>query len=102
MVAQIQVDYSQVETVASRLTTDGADIKSTLVRLQGQVTELLTSVGGLWMQQASPVMSAQYTEFNTALTNAIANLDKFAESFNLIVKNLRDMDDSLSAPPPAT
>ncbi|MEX5637207.1 WXG100 family type VII secretion target [Parafrankia sp. FMc2] len=97
----IKVDYSQVTTVASRLTTEGGEIKTTLTRLQGQVTELLTGTGGLWLQQSSPVMSAQYTEFNASLTAAIENLGKFAESFNMIANNLRTMDSQLAAPPPA-
>lgn len=98
--AEIQVDYGQVNTVASRLTTEGGEIKTTLTRLQGQVTELLTGTGGLWLQQSSPVMSAQYTEFNASLTTAIENIGKFAESFNLIAQNLQNMDTELSKPPP--
>lgn len=99
---QIQVDYAQVNTVATRLTTEGGEIKTTLTRLQGQVTELLTSAGGLWLQQSSPVMSTQYAEFNSSLTAAIENLGKFAESFNVIAQNLKDMDSSLATPPPPT
>jgi uncharacterized protein YukE len=97
---QINVDYGQVNAVASRLTTEGAEIKTTLIRLQGQVTELLTGSGGLWLQQSSPVMSAQYTEFNSSLTSAIENIGKFAESFNVIAQNLKDMDSTLATPPP--
>lgn len=98
--AEIQVDYGQVNTVATRLTTEGGEIKTTLIRLQGQVTELLTGSGGLWLQQSSPVMSAQYTEFNASLSSAIDNIGKFAESFNLITQNLQSMDSELSKPPP--
>lgn len=98
--AEIQVDYTQVNTVAGRLTNEGGEIKSTLIRLQTQVTELLTSSGGLWLQQSSPVMSAQYTEFNASLTTAIENIGKFAESFNVIAQNLQSMDTDLAKPPP--
>jgi WXG100 family type VII secretion target len=95
--AQIDVDYGQVNAVASRLTTEGAEIRDTLTRLQAHVAELLTGQGGLWLQQSSPVMSTQYTEFNTSLTAAIQNLGTFAENFNKIAQNLQDMDTQLAA-----
>ncbi|BCY15454.1 WXG100 family type VII secretion target [Actinoplanes sp. L3-i22] len=96
--AEVNVDYTAVNTVATRLTTEGGEIAAELGRLQTQVTELLTSQGGLWLQQSSPVMATQYTEFNTSLTKAINELNTFAQSFNMIAKNLSDMDTSLSKP----
>jgi WXG100 family type VII secretion target len=97
--AQVDVDYGEVNTVATRLRTEGAQIVSELSALQANVAELLTGEGGLWLQQSSPVMAAQYQEFNTSLTAAIKNLDKFADSFNGIAKNLADMDSALAKPP---
>ncbi len=99
---QIDVDYGQVNAVAARLTTEGGEIRDVLVKLQGDVTELLTSQGGLWMQQSSPVMSAQYVEFNTSLTAAIQNIGTFAENFNKIAQNLQDMDNQLATPSSST
>ncbi|MCK9894403.1 WXG100 family type VII secretion target [Frankia sp. AgB32] len=96
--AEIDVDYGQVRAVAGRLTSEGSEIQSTLTLLQSRVTELLTSSGGLWMTQSSPVMSAQYAEFNASLTAAIQNIGKFAESFNMISQNLQTMDASLAKP----
>ncbi|MCK9874578.1 WXG100 family type VII secretion target [Frankia sp. Ag45/Mut15] len=98
--ADIDVDYAQVNSLATRLINEGTEITSTLTRLQGQVTELLTSAGGLWMQQSSPVMTAQYTEFNASLTAAIENIPKFAQSFQAIAQNLQSMDASLAKPAP--
>lgn len=95
----IDVDYAQVNTVAARLTSESTEITTTLKRLQGQVTELLTSAGGLWMKQASPVMEIQYTEFNTSLSSAIENIPKFAQSFQAIAQNLQTMDATLAKPP---
>ncbi|WP_163549017.1 WXG100 family type VII secretion target [Candidatus Frankia nodulisporulans] len=95
----IDVDYAQVNTVAARLTSEGTEITTTLTRLQGQVTELLTSADGLWMKQASPVMNAQYTEFNASLASAIENIPKFAQSFQAIAQNLQTMDATLAKPP---
>jgi hypothetical protein len=43
-------------------------------------------------------MATQYTEFNTSLTKAINELNTFAQSFNMIAKNLSDMDSSLAKP----
>jgi WXG100 family type VII secretion target len=97
--AEVNVDYAQVNAVAARLTSEGGEIASELAALQNNVTELLTSQGGLWLQQSSPVMSTQYAEFNTSLTKAINELSTFAQSFNMIAKNLQDMDTQLAAPP---
>ncbi|MDG4833909.1 hypothetical protein O7627_32070 [Solwaraspora sp. WMMD1047] len=98
--AEVNVDYALINTVAGRLTTEGADIANVLKGLQTSVTELLTSEGGLHLQQASPVMSAQYTEFTSSLTKAVNNLETFASSFSMIAKNLSDMDQALAQPPP--
>ena len=97
--AEVNVDYAQVNAVAARLTSEGGEIAQELGTLQTNVTELLTSQGGLWLQQSSPVMATQYTEFNASLTNAINQLSTFAQSFNMIAKNLQDMDTQLAAPP---
>ncbi|WP_326550851.1 WXG100 family type VII secretion target [Micromonospora sp. NBC_01813] len=99
--AEVNVDYALINTVAGRLTTEGAEIAGVLTNLQTSVSELLTSQGGLWLQQSSPVMSTQYTEFTTSLTKAVSNLESFASSFSMIAKNLSDMDQTLSQPPPA-
>jgi WXG100 family type VII secretion target len=97
--AQVNVDYAQVNAVAARLTSEGGDIARELGTLQTNVTSLLTSQGGLWLQQSSPVMSSQYQEFNASLTKAINELATFASSFNQIAKNLADMDTQLATPP---
>jgi uncharacterized protein YukE len=100
--AQIDVDYDRVQAVASRLNNEGGEngeLVTTLKTLLSHVTELLTGAGGLWLQQSSPMMSAQYTEFNASLTAAIANMIKFAESFNGIAQNLKDLDSALATPP---
>ncbi|WBB97218.1 hypothetical protein O7543_18525 [Solwaraspora sp. WMMA2080] len=100
--AEVNVDYALVNTVAGRLTTEGAEIASVLKNLQVNVSELLTSQGGLWLQQASPVMDTQYTDFTNSLTAAVSNLETFAGHFSMIAKNLSDMDQALSQPPPAS
>ncbi|MEV6846522.1 WXG100 family type VII secretion target [Actinoplanes sp. NPDC051411] len=97
--AEVNVDYSQVNSVAAKLTSEGGDIATQLGTLQTTVADLLTSQGGLWLQQSSPVMSHQYQEFNASLTKAIGELSTFAQSFNQIAKNLSDMDNQLAAPP---
>ncbi|CAO5162962.1 WXG100 family type VII secretion target [Frankia sp. AiPs1] len=98
----IDVDYALVNTTASRLASAFDEITATLTQLQGQVSQLLTSTGGLWMKQSSPVMEAQYTEFNASLTSAIANIPKFGQSFQAIAQNLQTMDATLASPPANT
>jgi uncharacterized protein YukE len=95
---EVNVDYDSVQAVAGRLTSEGGEIAAELARLQTLVTELLTSAGGLWLQQSSPVMATQYAEFNAALTKAIGQLSTFANAFNGIVKNLNELDQALANP----
>jgi uncharacterized protein YukE len=99
--AEVNVDYAQVNAIAARLTSEGGDIAHQLGGLQTTVADLLTGQGGLWLQQSSPVMASQYTEFNASLTKAIGELSAFANSFNGIAKNLSDMDTTLAKPAPA-
>jgi hypothetical protein len=96
----IDTDYEAVNAVNSKLRSESPAIVADLQRVQGQVAELLTSNGGLWLQKASPVFSTQYAEFTTSLANGVASMEKFAELFQSIVKNLQSMDDALSKPQP--
>ncbi|MFG1610035.1 hypothetical protein [Actinoplanes sp. NPDC049265] len=98
---EVNVDYKMVDDVAAKLTSEGTDIVNELRILQTTVTSLLTSQGGLWLQQSSPVMSDQYIQFNTSLSNAIGQISSFAASFQQIVKNLTDLDTGLAKPAPS-
>jgi ABC-type transporter Mla subunit MlaD len=92
----ITVDYDRVNAVATELNTAVADTVPRLTSLQSAVTGLLTSDGGLWLQQSSPVLSSQYQQFNTSVTSAVQNITSFAQQFQNIVSQLQAMDEALS------
>jgi hypothetical protein len=97
--ADVSVDIAEVNRVAARLTTDSATIVTDLTALQAAVQALLSDPeGGLWLAQASPVLSANYIEFNKMLTDAINNITSFAQSFQSVADQLHDMDTSLANP----
>ena len=60
---------------------------------------LADPAGGLYMEQASPVMSHTFGKFADDLGNAIAALIDFADSFTGIADTLKDMDQKLAVPP---
>ncbi|ONH33782.1 hypothetical protein [Pseudofrankia asymbiotica] len=94
--ANINVDYEQVNSVASLLNSAVTQTVPKLNGLKNEVTTLLTSDGGLWLQQSSPVLSRQYTDFNTSVTGAVNNITSFASQFNAIVTQLQTMDAAIA------
>jgi hypothetical protein len=98
--ADVSVDRADVARVANLLTTNSASIVDDLQGLLTAVNALLADpAGGLWLQKASPVLSASYTEFSGMLKDAIKNIDSFATSFQSVADNLDQMDTQLAAPP---
>jgi WXG100 family type VII secretion target len=96
--ADVKIDYAQVNGVANQLQTQGGDIQVQLGALQRQVASLLTPEGGLWMALSSPVLGANYENFNTSLTQVIASIGQFATTFQTIAQNFQQMDQSIAAP----
>ncbi len=94
--ANITIDYDRVTAVSTELNAAVADTVPTLTSLQAAVTSLLTSDGGLWLQQSSPVLSQQYQDFNTSVTSAVQNITSFAQQFSNIISQLQAMDSALS------
>lgn len=95
--ANITIDYTKVTTVANSLNAAVLETVPKLTSLQTAVTTLLTSDGGLWLQKSSPVLSQQYTDFNTSVTSAVNNITSFAQQFNNIISQLQAMDEAISA-----
>lgn len=93
----ITIDYAKVNAVATSLNAAVTETVPKLTSLQSAVTALLTSDGGLWLQKSSPVLSQQYTDFNTSVTGAVNNITSFAQQFNNIIAQLQAMDDAISA-----
>jgi hypothetical protein len=97
--ADVVLKKEDVENVAKSLRNNSATIVDDLIALRTAVNTLLADeAGGLWLRQASPVLSATYEEFNKMLTDAIANIPSFAASFENVAKQITDMDDALAKP----
>jgi hypothetical protein len=94
--ANITIDYEKVTTVAGNLNRVVHETLPKLTSLQSAVTHLLTSKGGLWLQQSSPVLSSQYQEFNTSVSTAVQNITSFASQFNNIVAQVKAMDEAIT------
>jgi phage-related protein len=92
----ITVDYDKVNSVSTELNQVVATTLPRLTSLQSAVTNLLTSDGGLWLQQSSPMLSSQYQEFNSSVSSAVQNITSFAQQFQNIVAQLRAMDDAIT------
>jgi hypothetical protein len=92
----VTVDYAKVNAVSSALNTAVNTTVPRLTALQAAVSQLLSSDGGLWLQQSSPTLSGQYTEFNNSVTSAVQNITSFAQQFQNIIAQLKAMDDAIT------
>ncbi|MEX5637206.1 hypothetical protein [Parafrankia sp. FMc2] len=94
--ANITIDYAKVTAVGTALNAAVTETVPKLTSLQSAVSTLLGSEGGLWLQKSSPVLSQQYTDFNTSVTGAVNNITSFAQQFNNIISQLQAMDQAIS------
>lgn len=94
--ADISIDYEAATGVASLLNGAVTNIIPQLEGLRNDVTGLLTSDGGLWLQQSSPILRDSYQTFTTSVTEAVQSISSFAEQFNGIVTSLQQMDAQLT------
>ncbi|MEE4543154.1 WXG100 family type VII secretion target [Streptomyces sp. V4-01] len=91
----IQLQYSQIDTVATQLNNAVTNINPQLLQLQGTVENLLGD--GLFLQQTSPAMQHAYQQFTGQLTNIVAKIEDFAKQFTSIKTQIDDMDRTMKA-----
>jgi hypothetical protein len=94
--ADINIDYTKVNDVSQVLRTAVSLRVPQLNSLQGAVSGLLATDGGMWLQKSSPVLSQQYTDFNTSITQAVSNIVSFANQFENIVSQIKAMDEQIT------
>jgi len=94
--ADIDLDYDTISSVAGVLTSAEANISPQISNLQTQVTGLLQQDGGLWMSQSSPQIQAQYNTFNSAAVQCCTAITNFASMFTTLVQNMTSMDGSMA------
>jgi uncharacterized protein YukE len=88
----IKVVYEEVQAVATKLRQVATDTVPKLTLVQTTVNALLQDGGGLWLTQSSPVLDEKYKNFNTSVTQAVNSIPSWANQFENIIAQLRDMD----------
>ncbi|GLY17664.1 hypothetical protein LWF15_09210 [Kineosporia rhizophila] len=90
--SDMKVVYEDVQVVATKLRQVATDTVPKLTLIQNAVNGLLADGGGLWLMQSSPVLNEKYQAFNTSVTQAVNSIPSWANQFENIVAQLRDMD----------
>jgi hypothetical protein len=94
--ADIEIDYESITTLNSILTGAMTTTVPKLTALKGTVETLLGPDGGLWMDQTSPLLKAQYDSFSTQLVTAIDSISNFQNFFSQISSQMSDMDSTFA------
>ena len=74
----VQLEYSQIDTVSSQLNNAVSNINPQLLTLKNSVDSLLND--GLFLQQTSPAMQHAYEQFTTQLQQIVTKIGDFAKS----------------------
>jgi hypothetical protein len=90
--SDMKVVYSEVQTVTTKLRQTATDTVPKLSMVQTTVNTLLQDGGGLWLIQSSPVLDDKYKNFNTSVTQAVNSIPSWANQFENICAQLRDLD----------
>ncbi|PWI15314.1 hypothetical protein DI272_14915 [Streptomyces sp. Act143] len=91
----VQLQYGQIDTVATQLNNAVTNINPQLLQLKASVDTLLTD--GLWLQQTSPEMQRAYEQFTGQLTQIVTKIEDFAKQFTSIKTQIDDMDRTMAA-----
>lgn len=94
MPKNVQLEYSQIDTVASQLNNAVQNINPQLLTLKTSVDGLLTD--GLFLQQTSPAMQNAYGEFTTQLQQIVTKISDFATQFTDIKTQINEMDTTMA------
>ncbi|MFF4354442.1 WXG100 family type VII secretion target [Streptomyces sp. NPDC001530] len=91
----VQLQYGQIDAVATQLNNAVTNINPQLLQLKGAVDNLLQD--GLWLQQTSPAMQGAYEQFTVQLTQIVTKIEDFAKQFTSIKTQIDDMDRTMAA-----
>ena len=94
MAGEIKVTYADMEREAGQLKTASAQVIQDLVRLKGQIANLLAS--GFVTDAAAPAFQARYDRFNTNATSVMEDLEWLGGTLDKIRQTLADADTSLA------
>ncbi len=92
--ANIRVNYAEMEEVAARLRVGESELKQEIERLKRQVDELVLS--GFVTDESSKAFQAYYDQFTQGATKTMASLNNIAQSVMDMRGSLSQMDASLA------
>jgi hypothetical protein len=90
--ADIDLDFNTIQSVATLFTNTGGDIDAQLGILEAKVINLIGTGGGLNMPQTGPAIETQYVNFTTSAGNCMAAIKNFADLFTGIQNSLTSAD----------
>src|SRR5260370_24414671 len=93
--ADVHVDYAQVQGVVSRLKTGRQEIDSQLKGLKAAVDQLVTD--GFRTDVASPKFQESYQRWHSGASNAMAGLEGMAQFLGAVVDQHQHLDSQLSS-----
>jgi len=93
----IEIDYESITTLNGILAKAMSTTVPKLTALKTTVENLLGPDGGLWMDQTSPLLKAQYDSFSTQLVTAIDSISSFQNFFSQISTQMSDMDSTFAS-----
>jgi len=92
--ANIHVDYSQLQASAGQLRNGREQVEQQLNQLKSMIDNLVSS--GFVTDRASGKFQESYTQWTTGARNVIAGLDGMSEYLNKAITAHQGLDDSLA------
>ncbi len=92
--ANVTVDYAQLQTTASQLQTGKQNVEQELTRLQNLITNLVQS--GFRTDQASGKFQMSYEQWTTGARNVMQGLEGMRSFLQAVVDQHTTLDNTLS------
>jgi WXG100 family type VII secretion target len=94
LMANIHVDYGQLQAGAAQLKSGREQVEQQLSRLKAMIDNLVA--GGFVTDRASGKFQESYTQWTTGARNVIAGLDGMSDYLSKAVQAHQGLDDSLA------
>jgi len=91
--ANVHVDYQQLQSSAAQLKTGQQEVESQLARLKSNIDNLVSS--GFVTDQASTKFQQSYDQWNTGAKNVIAGLEGMTSFLNRAIQQHEQLDAQL-------
>ena len=92
--ADVNVTYQEMESVAQQLTSGYEEISGTLTQLRGRVDQLVQ--GGFVTDISSKKFEDAYTEFNSGVTHTLEGLQEMSQFLVATANKYREIDTTSS------